>query len=166
MSRYSFEQHPESPFLWVNIQYSGQVEKLQLHWGNTHLFYHRPEFKQYDHIFVQQPNENGEDYGTFIWRRILPDFQDLANALITHDFKNHHSPYPLTGDVEAYLQHYPEEEAQVTKDLARIIKAEKALGRLVLPEPQVIVEAEDDEVVRKAMEHIDAEIEWFFKEQE
>jgi len=170
MSRFGFEHHPDSPFIWFNIKYGEDSERLQMHWGNTVVYHHRGEYKKYDHVFVETPSDEpippGQGNGVFIFREILSDFSDLVNGLITHDYPAIHNPLPAIADMQAYKLLYPDRTEEVNRDIMRVSELGKKLGNFVLPEPQMIVEAEDENIVIQAMENIDAEIDYFFGEYE
>lgn len=148
MSRFSFSNDEQGPFLEMRID---DID-LRLDWNSTMLFTHKNN-DYYDHVFVEIPElEDEEDsirsvgafIWRFIWRQVLPDWQDLANGLITHDFPHLHSPWPNEHDVESYRK-----------------------SGLVVPKMKelvVIEEVEDDDEVMKAMYNFDAEWRYYSEE--
>lgn len=87
---------------------------------------------------AKEDDERASSLGAFIWRQVLPDFDDLVNGLITHDYPHLHSPWPNNHDIEQFRN-----------------------SGLVIPgfkEIVAITEVEDDQVVAEAMGHIDDEL--------
>lgn len=154
MSRFSFEQDNHGPFLWMNINSGEEEVRLRLDWETTSLFTHK-NHDYFDHVFVEmsEVDDDGHDYqamGAFIWRQVLPDWQDLANGLITHDFTHIHKPWPVESDIESYKR------SGLIAPQANFIKPDKELI--------VIEEAEDTTVVNEAVQDIDHEISWFLND--
>jgi hypothetical protein len=146
MSRYNenFEQENNEPVLEMRMNFNGESIELRLDWENTCVFTHREQDSHYDHIFVQMEDEDDSRcLGAFIWRQVLPDWDDLKKALDDRDYQHVHVPYPSPMDCEQY-------------ELTGLTPPTK--------EVQVTVEAEDDEVVEQAMANIDAELKYFLGE--
>jgi len=137
----------------MNIKYSEEESiRLRIDWESSTLFTHAND-NHIDHLFVELPEDKqdaAQTLGAFVWRQILPDFDDLMNGLITHDFPHVHMPYPNLADVESY------ERSGLIPPQANFIKPDK--------EVKVIEEAEDDDVVAKAIESIDDELSWFLND--
>lgn len=147
MSRFSFSNSADGPYIIFDVG----DEELTLDWDKTMLFTHRDihENKYYDHVFVsmeaEKDDERASNLGAFIWRQVLPDFNDLVNGLITHDYPHLHSPWPNDHDVEQF------------RDSGLVIPSFR--------EVVTIAEVEDDQIVAEAMGHIDEELKYFLDEQ-
>lgn len=136
----------------MNIKYSEEESiRLRIDWESSTLFTHANE-NHIDHVFVELPEDQqdaAKTLGAFVWRQILPDFDDLMNGLITHDFPHVHMPFPNPADVDSYSH-------------SGLKPPEKK--SLFNQEPVVIEEAEDNDIVSKAMDKIDHEIGWFLND--
>jgi hypothetical protein len=146
MNRYedAFEEENGEPVLEFRINHDGETVELRLDYENTSIFTHKEQDSHYDHVFVEMgENDEHRAFGAFIWRQVLPDWDDLKKALDDRDYQHIHSPYPSPMDCEQY-------------ELTGLTPPTK--------EVQVTVEAEDDEVVEQAMANIDAELKYFLGE--
>lgn len=147
-NRYEFGHNPEGePELQINMKIGENNIELNLDYESCSLFTHKKEFEHMDHVFVAM--EDTSEYqamGAFIWRQLLPDWEDLKDALVKEDFQHIHKPYPEACDVEQY------EKSGLTR-----FQAELDLE----PEPKLIEEATDKQVAKDAMVNFDHEWRWF-----
>jgi hypothetical protein len=143
MSRFddAFEMHEGEPVLDINVRFNDKMIPLHMDYETTAVFTHSKPYEHYDHVFVELDSDDERTIGAFIWRQVLPDWEDLKKALDDRDFQHIHSPYPSPADVEQY-----------------------ETSNLQPPEPKVIVEAEDEDEVTRAMEKIDHELDWFLND--
>ena len=152
MSRFGFEQDENGPFLWMSINCGEDVTRLRMDWETTAMFTHREQDKHYDHIFVSMEEDAIYDedsmrsMGAFIWRQVLPDWDDLARGLIVHDFQHIHSPYPSPQDVEQY-------------ERSGLVPPNNFIKPIV-----AIEEVEDEKIAQEAVAHIDEEWDYWDKE--
>jgi hypothetical protein len=137
--RYEFEINDNGePF--YDISLSG--DPIRMTWENTTLFTHSEQHDNIDHVFVDSGRvneETGTAIGAFIFRFVIPDFDDLSTELEIFDYPHIHMPEPFEVDVEVYKQ---------------------ARADWKQPEVHTIVEVGDDEVVDRAMANFDEE--WGF----
>ena len=144
MSRFGFNQDENGPFINFSIN-GGEI--MRIDWETSMLFTHS-NMDYVDHLFVQTDptEEQARTIGAFIWRQLLPDFDDLVNGLIVHDFPHLHLPYPNEHDLASYEQSglTPPEETP--------------------PTPKIIEEDDDERVAQEAVAHIDEEWSYFDEE--
>lgn len=148
MSRYddAFEMENGQPILNVNVRFGDHNIQLHMDYDTTAVFTHPKQFEHLDHVFVELSEDEGRTLGAFIWRQVLPDWEDLKKALDDRDFHHIHSPYPSEADVEQYnASNLPESTPKVPpKDTPS-------------EDANIIVEAEDEDVVTQAMANWDEE---------
>jgi hypothetical protein len=139
----AFEEENGEPVLEFRINHNGESVELRLDYESTAIFTHKEQDSHYDHIFCEMGEDEGRTIGAFIWRQVLPDWEDLKKALDDRDYQHIHSPYPSPMDCEQY-------------ELTGLTPPTK--------EVKVIEEVEDDDVVIKSLLHIDDEISWFLND--
>lgn len=147
-------EHNESgePFIELRIKIGEIAVDLRLDYESTAVFTHKEEDEHLDHIFVSMENQSTDEetraMGAFIWRQVLPDWDDLVDSLDDRDFQHIHSPYPSPHDAEQY------ESTGLIPPTQNFIK----------PDVKVIEEVEDDDVVAKQIKNIDHELSWFLND--
>lgn len=109
MSRFSFEQDENGPFFWMTMHSEDGEERARFDWETATLYTHRFIDRHFDHVFIQTDEVDQQTdlgrvraLGAFIWRQTLEDFDDLVNAMITHDFPHIHMPHPNEMDAHNY----------------------------------------------------------------
>jgi hypothetical protein len=147
------------PFIEIYMKIGQDSIPLSLAYDNTAIFTHSEQYRHLDHVFVEleQVDDDSSEYqaiGAFIWRQVLPDWDDLKDALDKRDYRHFHAPYPSEMDVEQYEA----SKLEPPKSLFDRPKPEEP------KEVKVIEEVEDDDVVTKAMEKIDHELAWFLND--
>jgi hypothetical protein len=154
MSRYNFEQDPSGePYLYLQINTPDGPKHLRLDYETTSIFTHRAEDSHYDHIFIEmdEGETEAQSLGAFIWRQVLPDWEDLRKELQARDFTQIHRPYPAPQDREAY------ERSGLIPPHANFMPQSATEA--------VIIEEEDDErVAREAVAQLDAEWAYYAEE--
>lgn len=162
MNRFSegfeFDEDGE-PHLDINMKMGEDSVQLNINRDNTAIFTHQPPYHHLDHIFVELETTEEEDsyrtLGAFIWRQVLPDWDDLKEALDQHWFQHIRSPFPSEQDQEQY------EATGLLPPSQNFIKTDSGL---LVPEPKVIEEVEDDAEVERAMSSINSELDWFLND--
>jgi hypothetical protein len=142
------------PILEMNMKFGEDSIPLSLTRDNTAIFTHEPPYDYLDHVFVElAETPDDEEYraiGAFIWRQVLPDWDDLKEALDKRWFQHIRSPFPSEPDMEQYE--------------STNLKPPSLFDRPKEKEVKVIEEVEDDDVVSKVMEKIDHELNWFLND--
>lgn len=138
MSRFVFYHNGEQPY--INMNLGG--EEVSATWENSMLYTHGHD-QHVDHLYIEL--DSIKRIGAFVWRQVMPDFNDLVRGLIGHDYPHLHMPYPSEHDVATY----------------------RSSGLIVpgIPKPvKIIEEVEDEEVVQEAIKNLDKELEYYLNE--
>ena len=138
-----FREENGEPVLEFRINHDGESVELRLDYESTAIFTHKEQDNHYDHIFVEMGEDEGRTIGAFIWRQVLPDWEDLKKALDDRDYQHIHSPYPSPMDCEQY------EESGLTPPTKEV---------------KVIEEDDDEKVAQEAMANFDDEWRYFSEE--
>ena len=156
MNRYdpNFGLNPESePVIGMSFKVGEQSIHLRMDYESTSVFTHPEKYAHLDHIFVSMEDQRVESeeirtMGAFIWRQVLPDWEDLKESLVTRDFTHVRSPHPSEHDVIQY------ESSKLIPPSQEYVKAESGL---LLPQE----EPEDADVAEKMVADFDNEWYWF-----
>jgi hypothetical protein len=96
-----------SDFMHFGMSYrdtDGVTGRLECTPDNTELYYHSPQWKEVDHLFIRI-NPDDKIIGAFVWRHILGEdvFEKLGRTIIaSQNFSFHYRPYPAEADLEQY----------------------------------------------------------------
>jgi hypothetical protein len=115
MSRFEFGEYDDGePY----VIFPTDGEDLIANYDNSVLYTHG-KTPHIDHFFIEfdKDDERVRNFGAFVWRYALADFDELANNLIENDFTHVHKAYPSEYDVQAY-------EGNIEKAQEAIVKIE------------------------------------------
>lgn len=87
----------------ANFEYDDDI--YDLNWRNTTLYVHCEPYKEVDHIFfVEFDEEDVALGGLFMFRQTIPNFSQIGKQLIEQKYRSCRAPLPADGDLEAWTR--------------------------------------------------------------
>lgn len=112
LHRYFHEQFTKEVQIEANYDKGESVIQVEvdgatmfLNWYNSCIFTHLKKYDQVDHIFIgSEEGDESVTQGTFIFRQVLENFDEVVDYLDDYNFPHIHKPYPSETDTETYLK--------------------------------------------------------------
>lgn len=101
--RYKLEANYDKGESVIQVEVDGAT--MFLNWYNSCIFTHLKKYDQVDHIFIgSEEGDESVTQGTFIFRQVLENFDEVVDYLDDYNFPHIHKPYPSETDTETYLK--------------------------------------------------------------
>lgn len=78
-------------------------EQVDANREDFHLYTFAPEYAEVDHVYLTR-QEQERRVGAYVFRMVVPDFDDLVKVMQDNHFWHIHGPKPSDADLEVYAK--------------------------------------------------------------